>query len=191
MRLFVALDPPPDVRQKLWEVIGRLREQCLSARWVRPEEMHITLKFIGYAEATQADLIGAALDPIRSRQPAEIQFQGLGFFPNVRRPRVVWCGMEASPNLAKLAADIEQAIEPLGFPAESREFVPHLTLTRLDPGKIGRSSIEKLVQAVHGFKTTSFGSARETAFHLYESVNKPSGAEYKRMRSFPFVKGAP
>ncbi len=107
MRLFVALDLPEEVRQELRDLIERLSKVCPDARWVRPEGIHITLKFIGHVDAAKADSIRQALEPIRSDRPVEMQFRGLGFFPNERRPRVAWCGVEGSSNLAKLAADIE------------------------------------------------------------------------------------
>ncbi len=186
MRLFVALDFPSTVRESLRELIARLRPECRAARWVRPEGMHITLKFIGEANAGQLDAIRAALAAVQSSQPVEMHFRGLGFFPNERRPRVLWCGVEASPNLAPLAAEVDRSLEPLGIPRESREFVPHLTLARLESPK----GIESLVRRATELNSYDFGSARETEFHLIESVLKPAGAEYKRLQSYSFVKGA-
>ena len=192
MRLFVALDLPEKVRQQMRELIGPLKTEYPGARWVRPEGMHITLKFIGHVDAERVDPIRAALETIRSEQPVDMEFRGLGFFPNERRPRVAWCGVKASPNLPKLAADIERALEPLGIPLESRNFVPHLTLARFkaDAGDRGADQlIGKLVQAAKKLEPAGFGTATETEFHLYESVLRPSGAEYTRLHSFSFVKG--
>jgi RNA 2',3'-cyclic 3'-phosphodiesterase len=189
VRLFVALDLPPEVHQELRELIEGLKKLCLDARWVRPEGIHITLKFIGHVDPAKAELICQALEPIRSDRPVEMQFHAMGFFPNERRPRVAWCGVEGSPNLAKLAADIDAAVEPLGIARESRAFTPHLTLARIDPEKVRHAQIEKLVEAAKKFESAAFGAAREIEFHLYESVTKPSGAEYKRLQSFPFLKG--
>ena len=189
MRLFVALDLPETVRRELRELIEQLRKLCPDARWVRPEGIHITLKFIGQVDPAKTALISQALEPIRSDHPVEMQFRGIGFFPNKRRPRVAWCGVEGPLNLAKLAADIEEAVEPLGITRESRAFTPHLTLARIDPEKVRRAQIEKLVEAAQKFESAAFGSAHGAEFHLYESVTKPSGAEYKRLQSFPFLKG--
>ena len=189
MRLFVALDLPEEVRNELRECIEPLKKQCPSARWVRPEGIHITLKFIGHVDPAQAESIRGALALIRLEQSPEMQFRGMGFFPHERRPRVFWCGVQASPSLAHLAAEIETAVEPLGVPRESRAFVPHLTLARIDAEKIPRAQLGELVKAAAEHQDTPFGSAREIEFHLYESVTKPSGAEYKRLESFPFLKG--
>ena len=199
MRLFVAIDLPVEVRRALGDLIAELRQQSPEARWVRPEGMHITLKFLGHvsdgADAPQLGSIRTALATVCSSDPIDMQFRGVGFFPDARRPRVVWCGIDASPNLAQLAADIDRALEPLGFPPEDRAFVPHLTLARLNasrgPKKNARASSggAGLVRAAEERKSREFGSARETEFHLYESILRPSGAEYRKLETYPFVKG--
>src|ERR1700682_1792555 len=112
------MDLPEHVREVLKDLIARLKLDCPKGRWVRPEGMHITLKFIGEADPGKLDAIRAALETVHSSAPVEINLRGLGFFPNERRPRAAWCGVEASPNLAPLAADIARALEPLGFSAE-------------------------------------------------------------------------
>jgi len=184
MRLFVALDFPDEVRGAIRDLIARLKPLCSNARWVRPEAMHITLKFIGETDAAKVVSIRAALAPIHSPRPIEIRFRGVGFFPDERRPRVVWCRVEASPNLAELAAGVEGALEPLGIPRESRAFVPHLTLARFQsPGRL-----DELIRAAKESAALEFGTARESDFHLIESILKPSGAEYRRVATYAFVK---
>jgi RNA 2',3'-cyclic 3'-phosphodiesterase len=195
MRLFVALDLPDEARDAVRELIANLRPLCASARWVRPEGMHVTLKFIGHVPAEKLDPIRVALAGVPSSALVAMHYHGVGFFPNERCPRVVWCGVDASQNLAQLAADIESALEPLGIAPEQRKFVPHLTLARFDfkgPDKRGQSpdGVDKLARHVQEMKPQDFGSARETQFHLYESTLKPSGAEYRKLESIAFVKGA-
>lgn len=190
MRLFVAFDLPDEVRRNLVEVMALLRPTCRGARWVRPESMHLTLKFIGHAvkdEDTQklAD-VRAALHAIRSDDPVELHFRGVGFFSSARRPRVVWCGVKASPNLARIASDLETALEPLGIPRESREFVPHLTLARIESPR----GTEGLARAVEKLESSDFGGAIGKTFCLFESKLKPSGAEYRKIDSYDFVRGA-
>jgi len=184
MRLFVALDFPDEVRNAIRDLIARLKPLCRDARWVRPEAMHITLKFIGETDATRLESIRTALGPIHSPQSVEMRFRGVGFFPNDRRPRVAWCGVEASANLAQLAADVECALEPLGIPRESRAFTPHLTLARFQTP----ARLDDLVQAAKELAASDFGTARETNFHLFESILKPSGAEYRRVATYAFVR---
>lgn len=186
VRLFVALDFPEQVRQNLRDLIAQLKPKLPAARWVRPEGMHVTLKFIGYVDHRKGETIATVLSDIHAAKPAEMTFRGVGFFPNARRPRVIWCGVEASQNLAELAADIERALEPLGVEAESRPYAPHLTLARLKSPE----GADDVVHAAEELKSQTFGTARESEFHLFESVLKPSGAVYKRLRSYPFVKEA-
>ena len=188
MRLFVALDLLQEVREQLGGLMERLRQLCAGARWVRPEGIHVTLKFIGHVESAQCEAICQALDPVHLDAPVQMQFRGLGFFPNERRPRVMWCGVEGSRNLSRLAADIEESLAPLGVERETRAYTPHLTLARIDPEKVRRAEIEKLVGAASDLAGAEFGSARESEFHLFESVTKPSGAEYKKLKSFAMVK---
>lgn len=190
MRLFVAFDLPDQVRSSLAAVIDRLKPKCREARWVRPESMHLTLKFIGNAvtdgDARKFAELRSALSTVYSSEPVEIHFRGIGFFPNERRPRVVWCGVKSSPNLAEIAADIDRVLAPIGIPRESRAFVPHLTLARIEPPR----RIEALARSAEQLQSADFGSARETQFYLFESKLKPSGAVYTKLETYPFVKAA-
>ncbi len=190
MRLFVALEMPEAVRQELIDLIARLKPLCRGAKWARPEGMHVTLKFIGHAIAdTDADKLAAAraaLATVKSAAPVEMRYRGIGFFPNARRPNVFWCGIQASPNLAPLVSDIEQALDPLGIPRETRPFVPHLTLARFKTPQ----GVNALARAAEEFAERDFGSSRETEFHLFESKLKSDGAEHRKIESYPFVRTA-
>jgi 2'-5' RNA ligase len=186
VRVFVALDVPEDVRTALRDVIARLRESGGGARWARPEGMHITLKFVGETPEATIPRMRDALAGLRSRSLVEMNFRGLGFFPDARRPRVFWAGIESSPNLGELAAGVERVLEPLGFARETRPFHAHLTLARLEAG-VGAS---RLREAVERLGAAEFGAARAAEFYLYQSVLKPSGAEYTRLASFPFLEDA-
>jgi len=177
VRLFVALDLREEVRNAMRDLIATLKPEGKNARWVRPEGMHVTLKFIGHTDAANLHSIQSALSGVHSQQPVEMNFRGVGFFPNDRHPRVAWCGIEASPNLARIAAQIETALEPLGIERESRDFAPHLTLARFNPP----ARADELVRAANELKSRGFGSARESEFYLFESITKPSGAEYKKL----------
>ncbi|HXX45393.1 MAG TPA: RNA 2',3'-cyclic phosphodiesterase [Candidatus Acidoferrales bacterium] len=186
MRLFVALDFPDSIRDAIRDLIAKLKPLCKDARWVRPEGMHVTLKFIGHVDTEKLDPIITALAGVHSSAPVDMRFRGVGFFPTERRPRVFWCGIEASPNLGELAAGIEHALVPLGIEAEKREFRPHLTFARFESPK----GTARLLEAAKEFQSLDLGTTRETEFHLYESVLHRSGAEYTKRKSFTFVKGA-
>jgi RNA 2',3'-cyclic 3'-phosphodiesterase len=183
MRLFVALEIPAAVRDNLATLIKDLRNLEPKSRWVRPENLHVTLKFIGQAPPDKLEAIRIALGGVRAVQAVELDFRGLGFFPNEKHPRVLWANMEASSNLKSLAADIDHALEILGVAREQRAFTPHLTLARFPSPRIP----EKLRNAIQQNIEREFGSLRTGEFHLIESKLKPSGAEYARLASFSFA----
>ena len=183
MRLFVALEIPFAVRENLAALLESLRAVSSQTRWVRPENLHVTLKFMGEVPETKLAATRSVLAGVRSDQPVTVDFRGLGFFPNEKRPRVFWAGIEASPNLKTLAADIESVVEKLGIPREQRPFSPHLTLARFEPPGLP----EKLRSAIQENAAREFGSLRTNQYHLIESKLKPSGAEYTTLESFPFA----
>jgi RNA 2',3'-cyclic 3'-phosphodiesterase len=184
VRLFVALDVPDAVRAALSELSERLKKTCPNARWVRLEGVHVTLKFIGEVPAEQAEDIRRALGELPSFSPTEVRFAGLGFFPSARRPRVLWAGVEAGPQLAALAAAIEMKLEALGIAPEKRPFHPHLTLARFETPQ----RTQALRTAIEAQGTPEFGRETFGEFHLYQSVLKRSGAEYTRLVTYPFVR---
>jgi 2'-5' RNA ligase len=186
MRLFVALEIDPALRDALAKFVGPLKSESPGARWSKPEAMHVTLKFLGATDPDKLESVRTILANIISPEPISLQFRCIGFFPDEKRPRVMWCGIEATPNLFELAADIENSLVELGFEPEARRFTPHLTLARLNSAR----HLEKLIRAAAPLKSYDFGTARESKFHLFESVLKPSGSEYKKLATFSFVKDA-
>jgi len=188
VRLFVALEIPSAVREDFATLINQLRalESKSSAkkpRWVRPENLHVTLKFIGHIDPALLDPIRATLAKLCSDGPVDLRFRGLGFFPNAKRPRVLWAGTAASPNLSSLARDIDSSLAKLGIPAEERAFTPHLTLARCEPSAISAA----MAGVVERDSACDFGGLRTTQFHLVESKLKASGAEYTTLQSFVFA----
>jgi 2'-5' RNA ligase len=182
VRLFVALEIPSTVRENLAEFVKPLRALGPQPRWVRLENLHVTLKFIGEILPEKLGAIRAALAAVRSDREMTIDFRGVGFFPNEKSPRVFWAGMAASPNLKTLALDIDNALQKLGIPREQRPFLPHLTLVRFQPPRLP----EKLRTAIQEIAPREFGSLHTNQFHLIESKLKPSGAEYTTLESFSF-----
>jgi 2'-5' RNA ligase len=186
VRLFVAVDLSESVRAAISLFCEKLRRTMPAARWVRSEGIHVTLKFIGEVSEQRVAAIQAALAKIRSASPVEMSFRGTGFFPNERRPRVFWAGIDASPNLAHIAAEIEAQLEPLGIARESREFRPHLTLARFDESR----GIENLHAALQGAATKEFGVVNTSEFYLYESKLGRGGAQYSKLATFSFSREA-
>lgn len=131
MRLFIALTPPPDVQRVVWEAFAPLRARKLPVKWVAPENVHLTLKFLGQvADGREAEIIGALAPAVRGTRTITLMVRGAGAFPHARAPRVVWAGVEPDPAIEILADRIERGCAPLGFPTEGRPFRPHLTLGR-------------------------------------------------------------
>lgn len=183
MRLFVAMDTPEDVRSAIGALVAKLRPACRNARWVRTEGLHITLKFIGETSAEKTEMIKTALAAVPCRAPIPIHFRGLGFFPNDRRPRVLWAGIETGADLAELAATVEASLDALGIQRDDRAFTPHLTLARFETPR----GIDALHIAAEKAGLLEFGATIATDFHLYQSILKRGGAEYTRLATFSFA----
>jgi 2'-5' RNA ligase len=184
VRLFVALQIPPAVRDNLAAMILELRALAPQLKWVRAENLHVTLKFIGETPAENLGAIGKALSTVRSERSVDLHLRGLGFFPNEKRPSVLWAGIEASANLVALAGEVDRALEVAGIPSEARAFTPHLTLARIPASGLP----EKLRTAIQQNRTGDFGPFVTHEFHLFDSKLKPTGAEYTTLQSFLFAK---
>jgi 2'-5' RNA ligase len=182
MRVFVALDIPEPVRAAIERLIAKLRPVCRGARWVRIEGAHVTLKFVGEVPPEKIEPIKAALGTVFLTAPVELIFRGVGFFPNAKRPRVFWAGIEGGSELGSLAAAVESALESLGIDRDPRAFSPHLTLARLE----SPDGLDALRAGIAG--PFEFGRGIASEFHLYQSVLKPGGAEYTRLATFRFVR---
>ena len=183
MRLFVALEIPLAVRQNLAILLDSSRAITKEPRWVRAENLHVTLKFLGEVAEGKVDAVRAALGEIRSDKAVSLELRGLGFFPNEKHPRVFWAGMEASSNLKTLAGDIEGAVGKLGIPREKREFSPHLTLARFERPRLPEALRKLIAENLQ----RAFGSVRTNEFILIQSKLKPTGAEYTTVATFQFA----
>ena len=184
MRLFIAIALPDDVRSALAQFIEELRATAPKAKWVRAENLHVTLKFLGETDAAKLPSIQTRLGSVRGTEPITLSFHRLGFFPNERWPRVFWVGMETSVKLILLAEAIDEEMHGLGFPLEKHAFTPHLTLARFEPPGMPA----QLDAAAEQNAKRSFGALTTGEFHLIESKLKPTGAEYTTMQSFPFCR---
>jgi RNA 2',3'-cyclic 3'-phosphodiesterase len=183
MRLFIAIEIPGEIRNTLAAFLKELQKVDPKAKWVRRENLHVTLKFLGTTDPAKSGEIESTLKAIRSPEPVTLEFRGLGFFPNEKRPRVFWMGMNSSANLQPLAADIDRGMHQHGFPIEERPFAPHLTLARFNPPGLPAN----LASTVKQNAARAFGSMTAREFHLIESKLKPTGAEYTTLKSFPFT----
>lgn len=182
MRLFVALEISPEVRENLAALMGELRRKIPQTRWIRAENLHVTLKFLGEAATEMLPAIRAALAAVPTVAPLEMEFRELGCFPDARRARVLWVDAAAGPALAQLAAGIEATLEPLGFPRERREFSSHLTLARFPRGP---GNPKALLQSLADFSARCHGRQTAREFCLFQSELQKSGSKYTRLDCWP------
>jgi len=171
---------PDDIRETIVQLIAELKPLDNSWKWTREENLHLTLKFLGETPLEKLNGVCEALRTVSCAWPIPVNFHGLGFFPNERRPRVSWIGMEAPQTLTALAVSIEEALAGVGVPREERAFTPHLTLARNKEGRVS----DEFRSALARYTKRKFGTMNATAFHLVESKLKSTGAEYTTLESF-------
>lgn len=183
MRLFLAIELPAAVRMQLNEITARLKECGAPVGWVKPEHIHCTLKFLGETGPDRLPDIRQALAGLPVFSPFDLQVRRLGVFPGWQNPRVIWAGLEpARPHLLQLQEDIERRLQPAGFPAEDREFRPHLTLGRVK-GKNNLQNLTKYITEMAG--TFDAGSFQVREVTLFQSILRPEGPEYRALLHSP------
>lgn len=133
MRLFIALNLPKKEREKIHRAARPLREEELPVSWIDPQNFHVTLKFLGHVRPDRLEGVQGAMARVaEATPPFKTTMGGFGAFPTIRRPRVIWLGVSANPELRCLKQDVEWALGDHGFEPETRAFHPHLTLGRAD-----------------------------------------------------------
>lgn len=184
MRTFVAVELPGETRRELQDLIEQLRRSGIRAAWVRPDRMHLTLRFLGEIAEDQVVAIGEMLARgCAGRSPFECAVQGAGAFPNVRRPNVIWAGVgPLEGGLGEVQALAEAAALRVGLKPENRPFRPHLTLGRIrrpeEAGHLGRALAPLTEFRGRGFLVTGVT--------LFSSTLKPTGPVYERIRECDF-----
>lgn len=183
VRSFIAIELPEKLKTELEELVSRLKsESRTGVKWVNPQSIHVTLKFLGDVPVDRLDEItGALKDALHGIKPFRLTVAGLGVFPNPQRVRVAWVGVSGEMDaLEKLQQQVESCLDTIGFGRESRKFTPHLTLARV------RDQISPLEQQGFGklidrtpFKATSDIKVNE--IHLIRSQLTSGGAIYSRI----------
>lgn len=186
-RLFVALEPSEAVRRRIAAAAAELRRSAGRAaddvRWVPAENVHLTLQFLGAVpEPRVPDVEAAVRDAAAASRPLALEVRGAGGFPNARRPRVVWLGLEGDvAALGALAEDLGRRLAPLGFPPEARAFSPHLTVGRARDGRGAPGLGGALAHAAE-----AEGVAwRASELVLVESHLSPKGPRYEAVLRAP------
>ena len=165
------------MRHSLWDAARPVRERTFPVKWVRPEALHLTLKFLGDVDEAREPSLRAALGQVcNDARPVTLHIEGFGVFPDFRRPRVVWAGVAPDPGLELLQHRVEQAFGPLGFPTEGKPFRPHLTLGRAarDARPSGFTGLEDALGAIAFSETVVVPDV-----DLMESTLQSSGAVYQ------------
>ena len=192
MRIFVGIDLDPEVRSRIARFIEGIQGFAPHARWMRPESLHVTLKFIGEQPADRIDAITDKLRQIKAPS-LELKITGYGFFPTAKAARVFWIGMVENQQLTELALKSDVALAELGIPREERPYSPHLTLARSSggssgspkPGDRANSVFTSLQKRLDQMKASDFGTVDVREFILYSSQLSPSGSRYTRLQNFP------
>lgn len=179
MRLFVAINFTSKDRQRMARASRKMREAELPVRWVEPDQIHMTLKFLGEVRPERVDAVRAAVARVAAKTtPFTMHMGGSGAFPTTRRPRIIWLGAEASPELRCLKHDLEWELAPLGFEREVRAFHPHVTLgrARADARAGDFRGFEDLVAAMEYRAEITV-----RALDLMKSTLSAKGARYEKV----------
>lgn len=183
IRAFIAVELPDDIKGELAGLIDRLRRgRERAVKWVVPDGIHLTLKFLGNIQSEQVDDIVIAVERAAGNAaPVMLQLDRLGGFPNMRSPRVAWVGLSGdTAAIIGLQQEIERSLVPLGFALENREFAPHLTLGRVRERATHkeRADLGRALTATPVLRRAAFGV---TAITLMQSTLTPAGAVYGRL----------
>jgi len=192
MRVFIALDIDDSIRERIQRFMEGVQGFAPEARWVRPESLHVTLKFIGEKPVDAVEEIKRALLGIQA-ESFEFAFRGYGFFPTAKSARVFWVGIESAAPLTKLAATVDEATAALGIPRDEHSFNPHLTLARgggrsnAPGGRKGDApdrNFHKLQEKLAGLPAPEFGTMAAREFFLYQSQPLRGGSRYTKIERF-------
>ena len=176
-RLFVGIDLPHEIRARLHALQGGIQ----GARWVAPENLHLTLRFIGEVDNAQAYEIYHALDRVEAT-PFELRLGDAGAFGSASRARTLWAGVASSPSLAVLKSRVDSALAGIGLGPDERRFSPHITLARLRSGG-GRALGRRIAEIAPDI----CGTIPVDEFVLFESHLGGKGARYARAAVYPLA----
>jgi RNA 2',3'-cyclic 3'-phosphodiesterase len=189
IRSFIAIELPGTLQQKLDEIMISLKEPRTSTvRWVPAHNIHLTIKFLGDVSPANMEILMKMLKAEVSQQHVfTLNISGVGAFPTPHRPRVLWVGVTAPPQLASLVRLVEAETEKLGYGPEDRPFSPHLTLGRVSQNATP-DQVHQVAEALSGLKVGDLGTAEVRELVLFKSDLRSSGAEYTALLKVPLLK---
>lgn len=184
MRTFIAINLSPEIKKTLSLLIDELDKGSRNIKWIRQEGMHLTLKFLGEIGRERVPEIEDVLIRIsKNYEPFVLKFKGTGSFPpGKKNPRVLWVGIEEGETLRALQSQLEGELEKLGFPKERRKFHAHLTLGRVKSFFNLRGTLSLLEK----YRERNFGEMEAEKITFFQSILKPTGAEYSVLSEFEF-----
>lgn len=178
LRCFIAIEMPETVKSVLSEIEEGLKKSKADVKWVKPDNIHLTLKFLGNIKEENTEKIIKIMGKTCSHyNPFNLEIKGVGMFPYIKSPRVLWVGIESNDVLKTLQEEIDNGMASIGFEREDKKFTPHLTLGRFrsSTGKEGLMEIIKL------HEKDSFGIINVKSISLIRSDLNPEGARYSKI----------
>ena len=184
MRTFIAINLSPEIKKTLYLLVDELDKGSRNIRWIRQEGMHLTLKFLGEIGRERVPEIEDVLIRIsKNYEPFVLIFKGTGSFPpGKKNPRVLWVGIEEGETLRALQSQLEGDLEKLGFPKERRKFHAHLTLGRVK----SFFNLRETLSLLEKYRERNFGEMEAEKITFFQSILKPTGAEYSVLSEFEF-----
>jgi 2'-5' RNA ligase len=179
IRAFIAIELPETIKSSIETIQARLKSLELPLRWVRVENIHLTMKFLGEIEEIEIGSIESALqDSVKMQAPLMLSAKGVGVFPGIRRPRILWVGIhDHETGLAGLQKSIEKQLHRIGYSKEGRPFKGHLTIGRAK-GYVDERKLKEALDSFLAFESSPF---TVTEFFMFRSVLKPGGPEYTKL----------
>ena len=189
LRAFIAIEIPLEIREAVYKATDSLQKGIgSSVRWVPVENLHLTLKFLGDVSPTNVEMLSQMLLAEADLFPCfDLRLHGLGSFPNLKRPRVIYIGVQTPATFEGLQRGIESASRKLGYESEERGFSPHLTIGRVRQNATAAEQ-QTIRRTLEEPRIDSLGNARVDSVHLYKSDLKPTGSVYTRLYSAPLKK---
>ena len=182
IRTFIAIEIDKDIKDKLSEFINKIKKTDADVKWVAPENIHLTLKFIGYIEENVIpDLNKIIKDAIFNLSSFDIDIENVGAFPNLKKPRVVFvCVQDKGDTLLKIYEKLNRGVEKLGIKPDSKKFAGHITLGRIKSQK----NLSRLANALNSDTECFFGREKVNHISLMQSNLTPGGPIYERLNTF-------
>ena len=182
IRCFVAIEIPEAIQDQLAQIQEMLRKQIQKASWVKPGNIHLTLKFLGDVDAENLESIGQAIEGVTiHHSPFSLRIGGVGAFPSLGRPSVLWAGIKVGgERVSALAQDINQALSPCGFSPDNKKFNPHLTIARLN----GRMDLRPYANQYRQYDDIDGADLTVHEISLIRSQLHPKGSIHSTLQSY-------